>query len=121
MHADPNDSDKAEEREDRTWSEILVDAYHPEEKALSWYYYLEEKLPFPFEARCVRERSISPLREGETVLVTGLPDEESCMHEMFVTIDWGNRTFGVPLDQLEGIDLDEDAQQAIDDWKYWHG
>jgi hypothetical protein len=121
MTADPNGPDEAEEREDRIWSEIVVDAYNPEEQALGWYYYLEENLSFPFEARCVRERSVSPLREGETVRVTGLPDEQSCMEEMFVTIEWDDRMFGVPLSQLEGIDLDAEAQQAIADWKYWHG
>lgn len=121
MTADPNDPDKAEDREDRIWSEIVVDAYNPEEQALSWYYYLEEKLPFPFEARCVRERPVSPLHEGEPVRVIGLPDEERCMNEMFVTIQWKDREFGVPLSQLEGLGLDMEAQQAIADWKYWNG
>jgi len=26
---------------------------------------------------------------------------------------------GVPLMQLQGIDVDEETQQAIDDWHYW--
>ncbi|OQC08998.1 MAG: Calcium binding protein [Candidatus Cloacimonetes bacterium ADurb.Bin088] len=29
---------------------IIVDAYGPEEQAMSWYYYLEEQLRFPFAA-----------------------------------------------------------------------
>jgi Calcium binding protein from Anabaena CcbP. len=121
MDAHSDRSDDAEARRDRIHSEIIVDAYHPEEQALGWYYHLEKKLPFPFEARCVRERPVSPLREGETVRVTGLPDEQSCMDEMFVTIDWDDRTLGVPLSQLEGIGIDAEAQQAIADWKYWDG
>lgn len=40
------------------------------------------------------------------------------MQEMFVTIEWQDRTFGVPLSQLDGIDVDAEAQQAIADWKY---
>ncbi len=121
MNAHSDDTDEAEERRDRIYSEILVDAYDAHEQALGWYYYLERTLPFPFEARCVRERPVSPLRTGETVRVTGLPDEESCMDEMFVTIDWDDRTLGVPLSQLEGIDIDAGAEQAIADWKYWNG
>jgi hypothetical protein len=34
-------------REDRIHSEAIVDA-GPEEQALSWYYYLENKISFPF-------------------------------------------------------------------------
>jgi hypothetical protein len=120
MTSGPKDSDTADEREERIYSEILADAYHPEEQALSWYYHLEKKLPFPFEARCVRERSDSPLRRGETIQVTGLPSEERCMDEMRVTIDWDDRTFAVPLSQLDGIDLNAEAQQALGDWAYWN-
>lgn len=43
------------------------------------------------------------------------------MEEMFIRVRWSNRTFGVPLDQLEGIDPGKEAQQAIADWKYWNG
>ena len=44
---------------------------------------------------------------------------EECDHEMFVMIQWKSRTFGVPLIQLQGIDVDEMTQQAIEDWHYW--
>jgi Calcium binding len=37
-------------REDRIHQEAIVDAYGSEEKAMSWYYYLESKLTFPFYA-----------------------------------------------------------------------
>ena len=47
--------------------EIIPDAYGPEEQALSWYYYLEEHLQFPFEAECIGDRSTSPLRVGDRV------------------------------------------------------
>ena len=47
--------------------EIIPDAFGPEEQALSWYYYLEEHLQFPFEAECVSDRSTSPLRIGDKV------------------------------------------------------
>jgi hypothetical protein len=30
--------------------EIIVDALGPEEQAMGWYYYIEEKLQFPFSA-----------------------------------------------------------------------
>jgi len=53
----------------RIHNEAIVDAYGPEERALGWYYYLENQLRFPFEARCIAARVVSPLNKGETVQV----------------------------------------------------
>ena len=111
--------DKDEAREERIHMEIIVDAYGPEEQAISWYYYLEENLHVPFSARCVVRRTISPLEPGEEVKVVGMASDEECMHEMFVLIQWKQRQLAVPLMQLEGIQVDEETQQAIEDWHYW--
>jgi len=99
--------------------EIVIDAYGPQEQALGWYYYLEDKLRFPFKARCIRERRISPLKRGEEVQVIGMTPENDCMNEMFVEIEWGGRTMGAPLSQLEAIEADNEMEQAISDWHYW--
>jgi Calcium binding len=42
-----------QEREQRITMEIVVDAYTPEEQAMGWYYSLEDRLHFPFAARCI--------------------------------------------------------------------
>ena len=110
-----------EEREHRILMEVIVDAYGPEEQALGWYYYLEGKIAFPFTARCVEERRISPLREGEEVVVMGMLPEEECRCEMFVEIEWQGRRLGVPLAQLEPVGVDEETEEAIADWHYWVG
>jgi hypothetical protein len=98
--------------------EIIVDA-KPEEQAIGWYYYLEEHLRFPFTARCTAERATSPLRIGEIVEVRGMPADEVCEHEMFVSIAWQQRMLAVPLSQLAGVKADEDTEQAIRDWHTW--
>lgn len=110
-----------EEREERITMEIIVDAYGADEQALGWYYYLEEHLAFPFRARCVAERTISPLRVGDVVEVVGMPPEEECEHDMVVLTTWESRRLGVPLSMLEGIDVDDQTRQAIEDWRYWIG
>jgi len=56
-------------REDRIRDEVIVDANGPEEQAMGWYYYLEDKLRFPFQAKCIVSKVVSPLRKGETVEV----------------------------------------------------
>ena len=106
-------------REERIIMEIVVDAYDEHERALGWYYYLEDKLAVPFQAECVSEREISPLKPGEKVDVIGMPSEDECEREMFVTVEWEKRTFAVPLSQVVGVDVDEDTRQAIEDWHYW--
>lgn len=113
--------DKDEKRDERIRMEVIVDAYTPEEQALGWYYYLERKMHFPVRARCLQKRTVSPLKEGEEVRVEGMADEEDCMSEMFVRIEWMDRECGVPLIQLELIDVDSDTQEAVADWHYWNG
>ncbi len=39
-----------DEREERITMEIIVDCYGPEEQAIGWYYYLEDKLSVPFHS-----------------------------------------------------------------------
>ena len=110
---------KDEEREQRIAMEIVVDAYGPEEQAMGWYYYLEDKLGFPFQARCVAQRATSPLRIGDEVEITGMAPEDECEHEMFVLTRWERGSLAVPLSQLEGMAVDDETRQAIEDWQYW--
>lgn len=111
----------AEERDQRIRNQVIVDAYTPEEQALGWYYYLEDQLRVPFEARCIEERAVSPLRQGEEVPVVGIPAATDCRAEMFVLVEWSDREFGVPLTQLEPLDVDRETRNAITDWHYWYG
>jgi hypothetical protein len=78
-----------------------VDAYGPEEQALGWYYYLENRIRFPFQAKCIRAKAISPLLKGETVEVRRSAPEDACASDMFVLIQWHGRNVGnsiVPTD-----------------------
>ncbi len=61
-------------REDRIHNEAIVDA-SPDEQAMSWYYYLQSKISFPFQARCVAAKDASPLRKGETTEVVRMAAE----------------------------------------------
>ena len=106
-------------REDRIHEEAIVDAYGPEEQALSWYYYLESKIHFPFSARCIAANPVSPLRKGETVLVRRLAPEQACAHDMLVRVAGQGRNLAIPLSQLMPADPDPSTQEAIGDWHYW--
>jgi hypothetical protein len=112
--------DKNKEREERISMEIVVDAYGPEEQAMGWYYYLEEKLRFPFIALCNSRRAISPLQVKDKVDVLGMASDDECEHEVFVMIRWERDGLAVPLSQLTPINsTDAQTRQAVGDWHYW--
>lgn len=113
--------ERDEAREHRIDMEIVVDAYDEHERALGWYYYLEDKLNFPFLARCVARRATSPLKVGDEVEVIGMPPEEECESDMFVTMRWEREGLAVPLSQLEVVHADDQTQEAAEDWSYWVG
>jgi Calcium binding len=112
-------SKKDPARENRISDEVIVDAYGPEEQAMGWYYYLDNKIRFPFSANCVTSRSVSPLRKGETVEVRRMASEDACAIDMLVIVRWQSRSLAVPLSQLIAIDPDDPTAEALADWHYW--
>jgi hypothetical protein len=113
-----NRSRKDPVREDRIHNEAIVDA-GPDEQALSWYYYLENKISFPFQAKCLAAAVVSPLNKGETVEVLRMAPDDACEHDMLVLVRWLDRKLAVPLAQLAPVGPDESTAEAIDDWHYW--
>jgi len=107
------------DREDRIIMEIVVDAYSEEERAMGWYYYLEDKLRFPFKATCIARRETSPLVIEEEVEVTKMAPETLCEHDMFVMLSWQERSLAVPLGQLNPSMANKQTLQAVADWHYW--
>lgn len=107
------------EREERIIDEIVVDAYDEIERALGWYYYLQDKLYCSFKAECIEIRLSSPLLLGEKITVRDLAPVDDCMNEIFVLLVWNGRDLAVPLAQLLPVNADEDMQEAIEDWHYW--
>ncbi len=91
----------------------------PEEQVLSWYYYLEGKIRFPFRAKCIAAKVLSPLREDENVEVLRMAPDDVCEHDMLVLIRWQDRRMAVPLSQLTPVEPDESTAEAIGDWHYW--
>ena len=96
-----------------------MDAYGSEEKAMSWYLYLEAKIRFPFRATCIASKATSPLRKGEAVEVQRMASQNLCSDDMLVLIRWQGQKLAVPLSQLAAFDAAESTAEAIGDWHYW--
>lgn len=111
--------ERDEVRENRIGEEAIVDAYGPEEQAMGWYYYLDDKISSPFKAKCVEKRLISPLEVGEAVEVLEMAPASECEHQMFVMVQWQGRKLGVPLAQVSVVKGDEATREAVEDWRYW--
>jgi hypothetical protein len=112
-------TEEDKDREYRIEMEAVVDAYDEEERAMGWYYYLDNKINFPFKAKCIKEKRTSPLKQGEVVEVTGMAPTDECGHDMLVEVQWQGRKLAIPLSQIEGISVDDKTQEAIEDWHYW--
>lgn len=109
------------ERENRISMEVVVDAYGGAERAMGWFGYLQERLKFPFTAKCITRRAISPLAVGDEVEVIAMAPCDECMHDMFVMIRWKHDGLGVPLSQLETTSSSAETRTSIADWHYWVG
>ena len=71
-------------REDRIHLEAIADANGPEEQVMGWHCYLDDKIGFPFQAKCIAIKVVSPLRKGESVEVLGMAPEDACSADMLV-------------------------------------
>ena len=111
--------DKDAAREDRIHMEVVADAYGTEERAMGWYYYLDDKISFPFTAECVTADKRNPLEINERVTAMQISGEDICEYDMYVDFLWGSKVLAVPLVQLIPLDADEETLEAIEDWHYW--
>jgi len=112
-------SGKDAAREERIFMEAIVDANGPEEQAMGWYYYLDDKISFPFAAECIAVDKRTPLELGERVMAVKMSGENYCEHDMYVDISWKGKTLAVPISRMKPLDADEDTDEAIGDWHYW--
>ncbi len=108
-------------REHRINTEVVVDAYDGAERALGWYSYLENRLEFPFTAKCAVQRAVSPLLVGDEVEVIAMAPADECAHDMLVMIRWEHGGLGVPLSQLTPTSAGAATNVTVGDWHYWVG
>jgi hypothetical protein len=108
-----------QEIEDRIETQIIVDTYDESEAAMGWHCYLQDTITFPFNAKCIKKVSTSPLLLSEDVEVIAMDEAENCEHEMLVEVKWRGESICVPLEQLDGVGVDDKTKQALNDWAYW--
>lgn len=106
-------------REERIAMEIVVDAYNEEEVAMGWYYYLQDKINFPFKARWINRHE----PEGRNVIAIEMSSEDYCLDDMFIEVVYREGDFedifSARLSEIKPLKTDAATTEAIDDWHYW--
>lgn len=101
-------------REQRIETKVLVDTETDEERATAWYFYLDGRVTFPFQAT---------LEGDEEVEVISLAVEEDCLDEMKMEVrhsdSFGEDPFTALVVDLEPLDADDETIEAMEDWQYW--
>ncbi|MGO9270686.1 MAG: calcium-binding protein [Terriglobia bacterium] len=77
---------------------------------------MENKIRFPFRAKCIVAKVVSPLLKGETVEARGMAPEDAYSNDMLLQIRWQYPNMAVPLSQLLAIRGNEATNEAIADW-----
>lgn len=116
--------ERDENRENRIETEILVDTDDDkEERAMGWYYYLDDSLNVPFFANLKKKSRKSSTVEEKKVEVLGMAPDDECEKDMLVEVVYPDGkdedVFSAKLSEIEAIDADVETQQAIADWHYW--
>ncbi|MBD2388862.1 calcium-binding protein [Cylindrospermum sp. FACHB-282] len=110
-------------REHRIKTEIIVDAEDKEERAMGWYYYLDDNLNVPFLAKWKKKGRKSTAVEEKQVEVLGMAPEDECLKDMLVEVVYPDGkdedVFSAKLSEIEAIDADSESLEALADWQYW--
>ena len=102
-------------------NEVLVDCKDDYERNMSWFYYLEEQLRFPFIAY-IPVKTIEKTYEKvfKKVNVIGLKEEDfGDKFEMKVETEFDRYIMEFPLAILHDIRASESVVEAIELWQYW--
>ncbi|WP_414563422.1 MULTISPECIES: calcium-binding protein [unclassified Anabaena] len=115
--------ERDEQREHRIETEIIVDAEDKEDRAMGWYYYLDDTLNVPFMANWSKKSRKTSTVEEKKVEVLGMAPEDECLKDMYVEVVYPNGNdedvFVAKLSDLVALDTDNDTLEAIADWHYW--
>lgn len=106
-------------REERIYMEVVVDCYDEQERAMGWYYYLQDRINFPFKAKWVSRQK----PEGRDVTVLEMSPEDDCSHDLFVEVLYREGeledVFSAKLSDIQPRNIDVTTEEAIEDWNYW--
>jgi hypothetical protein len=112
--------EKDEVREDRIYSDIVVDAYDDDEVGMSWFYYLDETMTFPFKATMEqKKRDGSKMNVAIEVLSVQVKNPSSWDLRLEVVEQGETKIQRIEMNDLQDVQADEKTIECIEDWRYF--
>jgi hypothetical protein len=113
-----------EDFDQKIMDEIIVDCEDQYDQNMSWFYYVQEEIAFPFiayvEVRKKKQRSGTQV--FKKVNVIGLATDDSNFDNNFdlkVDVEFDDYIIEFPLSKLEDVRASESTIETIELWKYW--
>ena len=109
------------ERDNRIHDEIIVDCNGDEEVGMSWFYYLQENMEFPFKAKMeIKHRDGTTKTTKIEVLSIETKNERSWDLRLEVVEAKQTKIQRIELSDLIDVDADEKTIECLEDWKYFN-
>ena len=109
-------------RDHRIHDEIIVDAYGDGEQAMSWYYYMEENMKFPMEAKVkLRLRGGKTEEKAVKIVEVDPKSETSLTLRLGIAEGKSERVQYISPADILSIQTTEEILEILNDWLYWHG
>lgn len=112
---------KKELFEEKIWNEILIDCKDDIEQNMSWFYYVQDELEFPFIAY-VALKELTGREVLKRVNVVRMSSDDSNFEKNFnltVEVEFDDCILEFPLSKLERIKASESTVNVIEIWNYW--
>jgi len=103
------------------YDEILVDCKGEYEQNMSWYYFVQDELEYPFDA-FIEIRKREGGKVSKKIKVVDLSTEDSNFDKNFdlkVDVEFDDFILEIPLGKLEKIEASERIVEIIEVWNYW--
>jgi hypothetical protein len=101
-------------------NEIIVDCYDEAEQNMSWYYYVESGLKFPFKAKIeIKKQDGSFIKKEVEVLGLATSENDFGGKHFYVEITIGDDTREVPMSRLIDVDANDETLETLAVWNFW--
>ena len=107
--------------EEKIHGEIIVDCNDEYDQNMSWFYYAQDELEFPFIAylRVKKVNGGEVLRKVNVIQLCTNDSNFEKNFDLIVEVEFGEYFIEIPLSKLEDIKAPKSITEIIEIWKYW--
>lgn len=112
---------KNEAFERRLYEEIIVDCRDEYEQRMSWFYFVQDEMCFPFEAKIeLRKRGGGKILKKVNVIdLSSDYTNSERIFDLKVAVELEDYIIEIPLAKLIEANGTEETNEVIEIWEYW--